>query len=222
MQICELLLVAAGIPVWEACVCLTCKYFPALYASPTVSYVSYCVHHSTYVWLIVTSFYALVSYMQIFVHLWQDPSRGNLAEQMREQGATDTFNACSFNVYMKSHLSDVLIQFFNHLTLKNLMHHIASISQSSNQFWCSSYMTRCTRSYQSLCICCLFRGFCLLPRLSIGLMRSHTFIWLKFNYILLACLGHFVISLTWIQFIETITFVFTWRKKLSIVQYCKK
>ena len=30
------------------------------------------------------------------------------------------------------------------------MHRIASISQSSNQFWCSSYMTRCTLYYQPL------------------------------------------------------------------------
>ena len=74
----------------------------------------------------------------------------------------------------------------------------------------------------SLCIRCDFYGSCLLSHLSIGLMRNHTFIGLKFNHFLLACLGHFVISLTWIQFIETITFVFTWRKKLSIVQYCKK
>ena len=62
---------------------------------------------------------------------------------------------------------DVLIQFFNHLPLKNLMHRIASISQSSNQFWCSSYMTRCTLSYQPLHLL-PFRGSCLLPRLSFG------------------------------------------------------
>ena len=56
----------------------------------------------------------------------------------------------SFNVYMKSHLLDVLIQFFNYLTLLNLMRRFASLCLSSNQFWCSSYMTRCTLSYQPL------------------------------------------------------------------------
>ena len=86
MQICELLLVATGTPVWEACVCLACKYFPR---SVRVSYSEYVPYSSMYVWLTVsmylclkilcvavsekfynamrTSFYALVSYVQIFV-----------------------------------------------------------------------------------------------------------------------------------------------------------
>ena len=49
-QICELLLVATGAHVWDARVCLTCKYFPGsvrvsycVLLGPTVSYVSYCV-----------------------------------------------------------------------------------------------------------------------------------------------------------------------------------
>ena len=42
MQICELLLVATGTPVWEARVCLTCKYFSRLFTRfllcPTLSF----------------------------------------------------------------------------------------------------------------------------------------------------------------------------------------
>ena len=92
MQIYELLLVATGTPVWEACVCLTCKYFPALYAFPTVSdcVLQFSICDTVTYWLnvpvssqfcvwqchksssctynaICTSFYALVSYVQIFV-----------------------------------------------------------------------------------------------------------------------------------------------------------
>ena len=40
--------------------------------------------------------------------------------------------------------------FFDHLPFKNLMQRIASICRRSNQFWCSSYMTRFTLSYQPL------------------------------------------------------------------------
>ena len=81
-------------------------------------------------------------------------------------------------------------------------------------------MTRCILSYQPLHLLPFswFLSFAMSKYWA--LEESHIYR-TQVNQLLLACLGQFFFSLNWIQFTETITFVFICSTKLSIVQYCK-
>ena len=128
------------------CTCVSQICVGQCHKSPTCTYVLQC-HMYKFLWscILRANICLPVTGPEKRKSCWANARAG------RDWHLKNSVKECfSFNVYIKSHLLDVLIQFFNYLTLLNLMRRFASLCLSSNQFWCSSYMTRCTLSYQPL------------------------------------------------------------------------